>query len=167
MKVIFIMGLPGTGKTYLAKLLAARVDAKHISSDVVRKEIGKRQHYEPEDKHEVYREMQARMESALTEGSHVLVDTTFYSNSLRDEFEKLAKRYTNEIFWVLTTADETLIKKRVSKKRPDSEADYQVFLMIRNQWDEVTRPHLLVSTDILTEQELLNKVLIYCDLLKK
>jgi len=38
MKIILIMGLPGSGKTTLASELASLINAKRINADEVRKE---------------------------------------------------------------------------------------------------------------------------------
>lgn len=166
-KVIFIMGLPGSGKTYLAKMLAERINVEHISSDVVRKSMKMGGHYSGQDKQLVYDQMMTLMQKCLAEQKDVLVDSTFYLQSARDEFEELALNYTDEIYWILATADESTIKERVSQKRPDSEADYSVYLAIRDKMDPIQMGHLVIETDKHEHRELLEKILAYCHIQAK
>jgi len=161
-KAIFIMGLPGTGKTYLANELSKSIAATHISSDAIRKIIKKRGQYQQDDKQEVYREMQKQMEAILEKNEAVILDATFYQQKVRDEFQSLAKQFTKDIFWILTTADEAIIKTRVSKKRPDSEADFKVYQLIKNQFEPIQSEYLEIKTDELPLKENIEIVKKYC-----
>ena len=87
-----ITGLPGTGKSTLAAALAAELGARHLNTDMIREEIGKKGQYDPETKAAIYRTMMHRAEQELRQGRDVVIDGTFYSEELRELFRKLARR---------------------------------------------------------------------------
>ena len=157
------MGLPGSGKTYIAKLLANQLNYEHINSDQVRKEIHKKGHYTVEDKTLVYQEMLRGMRGVLERGQDLIVDTTFYLQKLRDEFQALAAEYTSEIHWIHVTADESIIEKRLSRPRMDSDADFRIFLSIRDQFEKPTMRCLELINNQLENHEIIAKVKEFCD----
>lgn len=162
--LIFIMGLPGSGKTHLAKLIADRFTCQHVSSDQVRRDLGLKGHYAIQDKLKVYEAMKQSTKRLLAEGEKVVVDSTFSSQVLRDQFFQLSKEWTNKIYWILTTASDEVIKKRVAKKRKDSEADYSVYLRLKNQFDPINVNYLDICTHRLTDEQMLLDVREYCNL---
>lgn len=163
-KVIFLMGLPGSGKTYLANLISKDGKIIHISSDRTRKVLKKNRHYQKEDKQLVYDEMQKQLELALQKNRNVIVDATFYLQKTRNDFFTIAKKYSKEICWILITADEETIKKRVSKKRPDSEADFEVYKLIRDRFEPLQIEYLEINTTELSAKENITRILKYCHL---
>lgn len=163
-KVIFFFGLPGSGKTFLAHHLSLATGLKHISSDVIRRAYFKRGQYRLEDKEEVYVQMQIQMSETLQNGKSVIVDATFFSQKLRNEFISIAQYYTNNLLWILTTAEEKTIKKRVSKKRKNSEADFEVYKLIRDLFDPIEMDFLEIKTDKNILEENLKSLLNYCEL---
>jgi len=50
--IIIVCGLPGSGKSFFAHRLAAKLDALHISSDKTRKEMKTLGHYTFTDKND-------------------------------------------------------------------------------------------------------------------
>ena len=51
---IMVMGLPGSGKIYFAKALAAHIGAAHFNSDRIRKEAAKQVRYTDTDKARIH-----------------------------------------------------------------------------------------------------------------
>lgn len=146
--IILVAGLPGTGKSYFAIRLAARLEAVYISSDKVRKSLEGMGKYALEDKLSVYKGMADLAEVNLTKGESVVLDATFYRKDMRSLFFTLADKYSSDIYFVYIEAKEDLIRKRVSKARPDSEADFEVYKKVKAQYDPINIPHLILqSTD--------------------
>jgi|TARA_B110000263_G_scaffold234816_1_gene232758 adenylylsulfate kinase len=73
MKIILIMGLPGSGKTTLASELAPLIRAKRINADEVRKEANDWDFSKEGRKRQSIR-MAALAKKILQDGSHVIAD---------------------------------------------------------------------------------------------
>ena len=73
MKIILIMGLPGSGKTTLASELAILINAKRINADEVRKEANDWDFSEEGRKRQSKR-MADIAQKKQQEGSHVIAD---------------------------------------------------------------------------------------------
>ena len=73
MKIILIMGLPGSGKTTLANELGPMVDAKRLNADEVRKEANDWDFSEEGRKRQAKR-MADMAQKLKQEGNHVVAD---------------------------------------------------------------------------------------------
>jgi len=146
--IILVAGLPGSGKSYFASRLAAHLGAVYISSDKVRNSLGGLGKYDLQDKRSVYRGMANLTEVRLTNGEKVVLDATFYLKNIRSIFYMLADKHSSEIYFIYIKASEDLIKKRVSQERPDSEADFKVYSKIKEEFEAIDIPYLILeSTD--------------------
>lgn len=146
--IILVSGLPGSGKSYFAERLAGRISAEYLNSDRVRIELHASGKYSAEDKLVVYKEMLLRTMKAFDDGHDVVVDATFYHHTMREMFLRLAEGYKQMLLIIEVVADEALIRERLSRPRKYSEADYQVYEKIRDDFEGITMPHLVLeSTD--------------------
>lgn len=145
--VIIVCGLPGSGKTYFANHLAEHLDAKHISSDRVRDELGMKGQYKPQNKDAVYDEMLKRMQEACNFNNIVIIDATFFSQHIRQRFLDVIKEVGARHYIIEIVASDRVIQRRVTRKREESEADYDVYLKLKNSFDPIQHPHLTISSD--------------------
>ena len=147
--IVLVGGLPGSGKTYFAKKLAGETDAILFSSDKVRKFLGASGRYNIEDKLHVYKELASLAESELINSKkRVVIDATFYHQSMRLLFTELATRLWVPLYFIWIYANEKVIMKRTQIPREDSEADFEVYKKIRDQFEPITIPCLMLeSTD--------------------
>ena len=145
--LLLIAGLPGTGKTTVARAFAALSGATHLNSDVLRRELGLMGHYAPEDKEKVYDTMLSKTREALSCGETVVVDSTFYKEQVRAPFTALADECGVPLLWVEVQAGEQTLRERLSHPRPDSEADFQVYEKIRDAFEPLPGNRLVVNTD--------------------
>ena len=155
--LVLIIGLPGTGKTTFANALEQEIGAVHLNSDIIRTTSGRRGKYDASSKAAVYKELYDRAEELLDQQRDVVVDATLYKEVLRQPFEKLAKKYKTSIKWIELKADEAVIKERVSKKRKYSEADFEVYLKIKAVFEPLSQNHLILWSDVLTIEEMVEK----------
>jgi predicted kinase len=145
--LILISGLPGTGKTTIAHAFTALSGATHLNSDVLRRELGLMGHYSATDKEQVYMLLNQRVRAALSRGETVVVDSTFFKESLRAPYRSLAIEYSMPIHWVEVQANEDTLRDRLQKSRPDSEADFAVYEKIRDQYEPILDHKLIINTD--------------------
>lgn len=103
-RLVLIGGLPGTGKSSLAGLLAAETGAQLLRSDLIRDEILPRAEfsdvtefgqgrYRPDLVEAVYAEMLLRAGRLLERGEHVVLDASWSSKQDRKAAEALAAEH--------------------------------------------------------------------------
>ena len=159
--LIMVFGLPGTGKTTFARLLSHRLKVRHLNTDIIRSMLGKRGSYDEETKEHIYAELIRQAESRLKTNESVVIDGTFYKASLRSNFNDLAGKYDYNIKWIEICADEEVVKKRVSKKREFSEADYGVYQVIKASFEPMEEEFIQLYSDQEELEEMMTNALKY------
>jgi hypothetical protein len=158
--IVIVMGLPGTGKSHFASRLASQIRADYISSDQIRKSLFPKSGYSEEEKLSVYQKMYEAMQQALNLHHPVVLDATFYRQSIRKAFLKMAAGKP-DFFLIELTASENLIRERLRNKRTDSEADWGVYLRIAEQWEPLEDPSLTLVCTNENEKENLTLAMAY------
>ncbi|GAL87181.1 hypothetical protein MYP_4411 [Sporocytophaga myxococcoides] len=133
--VIIVSGLPGSGKSFFAEKLSKLIKAKYLSSDIIRKELISNPTYSKEEKEAVYEEMKIRLNSLLSEKTDVILDATFFKDELRKSFCKECAQHKTNCKIIIISASEEDIKHRVSSQRAFSDADYSVYLKMKEQFE--------------------------------
>ncbi len=173
--VILICGLPGSGKSYFAARLAAETKALHLSSDRIRREIfaagdngadSGTELYSPRNKTAVYDEMLARMRAALSENenasaSPVILDANFARAELREKFQYAAQAAGARFFIIQLVADEDTARRRIQRPRPDSDADFAVYLKLRDAFEAPDASCLKLESSDANIKRLLHRGLHY------
>ncbi len=93
--IIQIIGLPGSGKTTLAKALMERIDAIHLNADEVRAELNKDLGFSVEDRIEHSRRLGALARLLSLQGRTVIVDFICPTEETRKAFG-----YPDYLVWV-------------------------------------------------------------------
>lgn len=93
--IIQIIGLPGSGKTTLAKALMEHTDAIHLNADEIRADLNKDLGFTPEDRIEQARRMGALAKLLHSQGRVVIVDFICPTFQTRQVFGK-----PDYLFWV-------------------------------------------------------------------
>lgn len=161
--ITVVFGLPGSGKSFFAEKLSRRLEAVYINSDQLRNSLGASGRYTIEDKLVIYNAMADRATQCLKEGKPVVIDATFYKQAMINIFLELAKTHLVRINFIKVQANEALIKARLSKPRKDSEANYDVYLKIREQFEKIKVPYLTLQSEKDNIDQMLKVALGYID----
>lgn len=144
--IILVSGLPGSGKSFFAARLALKCDAEYLNSDKVRHELNARGQYSLKDKLAVYKELLNRTAILIEKGKDVVIDATFYHHTMREMFLHLAHGYNVPVRVIEITAAESIIAERLKTPRKYSEADLNVYEKVRDDFEEITMPHLILES---------------------
>lgn len=156
--LLFMAGLPGSGKSMLAQALAEKANFSLIRSDVVRKELATPARsvsegiYTPEWNARTYTECLRRAEQLLFEGRRVLVDATFREEKQRRIFLDTAVRWGVPGAMLLCRAEPDTVHQRLEQRRGDaSDADWSIYLHLAASWEEpgvrTQRDYHVISTE--------------------
>lgn len=148
--VVMVGGLPGTGKSTLARGLAAHGNFTVIRSDVVRKELAGHPAntpakseldqglYSPEWTQRTYAECLRQTEDLLFEGKRVIVDANFASEHRRRAFLAVARRYAVPAMFLHCTAGSEVARQRLANRSGDvSDADVDIYEQLASRWEPV------------------------------
>ncbi|WP_018617474.1 AAA family ATPase [Segetibacter koreensis] len=162
--ILIVFGLPGSGKSYFALKLASMVNAVYINSDRVRKEMLSKRTYSDKEKLSVYEQMLSEAIKVIKH-NNVVLDATFYKREIRENF--ISNIDQNELLaFIEVVADEALVRERMQKKREDSEADFEVYKKIKEEWEPMDEPHLVLTSTNDNIDEMLHKTREYLHLQK-
>lgn len=161
--VIFVFGLPGSGKSYFASRLAEKLSAGYINSDRLRKAMFKERVYSDQEKRLVYEKMLAEMKANLKQNKNVVLDATFHREDTRKLFLDQIPGKT-PTFFIEVQAAEEIIRERLKKERPFSEADFEVYKRINEKFERLNTPHLILQSTDENIHEMLQKGTEYLNL---
>ncbi len=144
--LVITCGLPGAGKSVVARLLAQLLPAHLLRTDVVRRELFPVRRYTEDEIRQVYRELLRRAEALLGQGESVVLDGTFSQAEWREEARSLAERLGARFALVEVTSPEEMVRRRLAARTGDaSEADFQVYQELRRRFQPIQEPHLVVD----------------------
>jgi len=139
--LLLVGGLPGSGKSSLARQLATHSGFTVLRSDVLRKQLAgldpaapsptdrRAELYSPDMTRRTYAECLRQAADLLWEGQRVCLDATFASEAFRAEAFALADRHAVACGWLLCEAPAAVIQQRLAARTHDaSDADWQVYL---------------------------------------
>ncbi len=144
--IVIVFGLPGSGKSFFASKLAEKTGAEYLNSDQIRLSIFPERQYTEAEKMKVYTVMADQTEKLIRKERDVVLDATFYKEHLRENFRHLAKSNEVPLLFIEVIARESIIKERLNRKRVFSEADYPVYLTIKESFEPLSEDHLILES---------------------
>lgn len=138
--LVLVAGLPGTGKSTLARQLAADGLA-WVRSDAVRKQLASLSQepdsniYTPAWTARTYAACLQQTRAALLAGDRVVVDANFKREAQRAPFLALARDLGVPALLLVCDADPAVVRDRLAKRTGDlSDADIAVYEAARGEW---------------------------------
>ena len=126
--LVCVMGLMGTGKSYLARNLAEEMGWPHWQSDVLRKEsegmaTGQKSRdqwgqglYSPEKSRQTYLALLEKAGAELAQGGSLVVDASFNKNEWREKFLELADSSGAVPLFLEVYASDEVVRERLIRR---------------------------------------------------
>ena len=151
--VLFVFsGLPGTGKSFLARKIAERVPCVIVETDFVRKMLICKPTYAATESAFVHRVAHQVIQRLLRSGRRVIYDATNLAEWHRERAYRLADQTRAKLVVVRTVAPEDVMRARLAERFTAhqpldySDADWQVVGLLKAELEPIRHPHIVVDT---------------------
>ena len=147
--LVMMIGLSGSGKSYVAAALAGRIGAAHVSSDVVRPIVPAdvptgpdlpygAGAYTADARARVYDELHRRAAEHLALGRTVVLDATYMRHRDRMEARRVAEAAGVRFLAIDVTADEVVVRDRMTRREvaaTTSDARWGIYVEQRRRFE--------------------------------
>ena len=149
--IVLICGLPGVGKTTIAKNLAPLIDAVILSTDKIRKELIPNPTYTKEERKLIYDVMVLIAAYLQNSGTNIILDATFNKEDFRNKVKQRIRVPRDEFFIIECVCPEDIIFSRIKNRKEDySDADISIYKKMKKIYEPVKVDHITVDTSLNT-----------------
>ncbi|TAN39641.1 MAG: hypothetical protein EPN25_10710 [Nitrospirae bacterium] len=160
-RLILVGGLPGTGKSTVARIVANRLGADHINSDVIRKELAglepgiaapapfKSGIYSAGVTKLTYDELFAQAEQSLVAGRSMVLDATFSLEKWRRQARSLARRLKAIVIMVECHCPAKVVRARIDARQVSgdvSDAGWEIYKALKRNYERPDAKTIRVDT---------------------
>jgi predicted kinase len=136
--LIGVGGLPGVGKSTVARAAQQALNLTVIRTDVVRKELGPAD-YSEAGRTAVYDAVLSEARKRLLVGERVVVDASLGKESWRHRVLELGQTMGVPVVLLFVQAPETVATARLAERSGDaSDADVRVYHLARDAWERLS-----------------------------
>jgi predicted kinase len=145
--IVVICGLPGVGKSTLAKDLAPLLNAVILSSDKIRKELFPNPIYSKREVKIIYDVMILLAKYLYGAGINSIIDATFNKEKSRTQLKNKLMLPEEELFMVECICPEDTIVSRLKTRKNDySDADLRIYKRMKKTYEPILEDHLVIDT---------------------
>ena len=148
--LVVVIGLPGTGKSYLSARLAEKLDYIILESDAIRKRLFSSPVYSTEESTSLFRVIHQLIEYLLKKGVSVILDATNLSESHREHLYNIAEKSHARLVLVEVTAPPELVFSRLERRSGEegnkSDANWSIYQQMVPTAEKIRRHHYSVDT---------------------
>ncbi len=158
--LLVVMGLPASGKSHASRILAARLGAVVVATDALRRRLFVVPSYARAESRAVFALGHAMARALLAQRHTVIFDATNLRERDRRPLYALARDTAAGLVLVRVTAPEAVIHARLADRLArvsqldQSEADRRVYEMMRERYEEPSRPWLAIDGAADLEREI-------------
>ena len=151
--LIVLVGLPGTGKSTLARALAQALPAAAVEYDFVRKQLFDSPTHSSQESQLVHNVCHAVIRRLLRRGVSTISDATNLIESQREFLYHVADQCDARLLVVRVAASEPVVRQRLEQRQVArsphdlSEADWSIYLRMQQRQDAIGRPFVTVKMD--------------------
>jgi len=153
--IIIICGLPGVGKTTVAKELAPLLNAVILATDKIRKELFSKPMYGLRERRLIYDVTILMAKYLNMVGINCILDATFTRESSRREIKKKLGLASKDIHIIECICPEDIVLSRLRQRKYDySDADSSVYKKMKRIYEPVKGVHMTVDTSMLSNTDI-------------
>jgi predicted kinase len=153
--IIIICGLPGVGKTTVAKGLSPLISAVVLATDKIRKELFSKPMYGRKERRLIYDVMILVAKYLDKAGINCILDATFTRESSRREIKEKLGLASKDIHIIECVCPEDIVFSRLRQRKHDySDADFSVYRKMKRIYEPVKVEHMTVDTSMLSKTDI-------------
>jgi predicted kinase len=160
-RLLALVGLPGSGKSLLARTLGELTSSVVISTDFTRGHLGHEPSYSDDELRFVYEVCYRVAQRRLSLGQRVIFDATNHTRAHRRRLERLAKEWGVPVAFCSIQAPEEVVSRRLGLRdishRPEdvqSNARWEIYRLLAGLQEPMSRPHLELDSSMAAPEEL-------------
>ena len=145
---MIVCGLPGVGKTTIAKDLAPLINAVVLSTDKIRKELIPNPTYKKQEKKLIYNVLLIVAKYLHQAGINCILDATFNTENSRKELRKKLGLSQEQISIVECICPDDIVISRLKDRKNDySDADISIYKKMKRIYQPIKEEHIILDTN--------------------
>jgi predicted kinase len=146
--IVIVCGLPGVGKTTIAKDLAPLINGVVLSTDKIRKELMPNPTYKKQEKKLIYNVLLIVAKYLHQAGMNCILDATFNTENSRKELRKKLGLSREQICIVECICPDDIVISRLKDRKNDySDADISIYKKMKRIYQPIKEEHIILDTN--------------------